>query len=314
MPLQVDARPKSFKQFVGNADVVESLQNALKEENHNHCMLISGPAGCGKTTLARIVARFLGAYDPKEKINPGFREVNASDFRGVDTVRMIREESMRAPFGAPVRVFFFDECHMLTRQAQEAFLKNLEEASGYNYYIFATTDPQMLSVTFKRRVAHYALSAISDVDEMMALLNRVCAKYELEVNPKVLARIIGLANGSPGVAIGLLDLARSVQSDDPDDVIDVLERGRAQEAQAIELCRLLVKKAKWKDVAKLLKQIKEQGDDPEGLRRMVLGYCSSVLLNRDDPRSWIIMEAFMEPTYNTGFPGIVFAAYRALEG
>lgn len=310
MPLQTEIRPRSFKQFLGNKDVVSALRGALKQDDHNHCMLFSGPAGCGKTTLARIVARLLGAYDPNSNQNFGFREINASDMRGIDTVRMIREEALRTPIGSPVRVFFCDECHMITRQAQEAFLKLLEEASGYNYFIFATTDPQLLSATFKRRVAHYALQGVSEA-EIQDLLQNICDKYQLEVPDKVIDKIASMSTGSPGIALGLLD---TIKASDPDAMLLTLERGQTSEAQAIELCRMLVRKDKWKNIATHLKKMKEQGEDPEGLRRMVLGYCSSILLNKDDPSAWVIMESFMEPVFNSGFPGIVFAAYQARAG
>jgi len=56
-----------------------------------------------------------------------------------------------------------------------------------------------------------------------------------------------------------------------------------------------------------------KGQDAEGIRRVVIGYASSVLLNTDNAVAGLILEAFQEPTYNMGFPGIVLACYTVIK-
>ena len=306
MPLQTTHRPKSFKGFYGNEQTITAVKSALKLDDHNHCILISGPSGCGKTTLARIIARYLGAYDPASQSNPGFIEINAADNRGIDTIRSIREECSRSPLGADVRVFFFDECHQQTRTAQEMFLKLLEEASGPNYFIFATTDPQMLTDTFKRRCAQYTLTPL-DNKSVADYIATIADKEQLDIDDNVFEQIAQQAMGSLGIALGILD---SIKGMPTEDMSEAIAQAAAKQSQAIELCRALAKpKPTWKSIQPILKSLKESGEDAEGIRRMVLGYCSSWLLNKDEPRAWVIMDCFREPMYNIGFPGVVLACY-----
>lgn len=309
MPLQTTYRPKSFKQFYGNEQTVETIKAAINQEDHNHCMLITGPSGCGKTTLARIVARALGAYNPASVNNPCFIEINNADNRGVDTVRAIRDECSRVPLGGEARVFFFDECHQQTRVAQEMFLKLLEEADGYNYFIFATTNPEMLLDTFKRRCAQYTLQPLSEKDVADYIAN-IADKEQLDIDDAVFEHIASQSTGSIGIALGILDAIKALPGEK---IMDAIASAAESQSQAIELCRALAKPTcKWKDIQPILKSLKQQGEDAEGIRRMVLGYCSSWLLNKDEPRAWLIMDAFREPMYNIGFPGIVLASYTAL--
>ena len=83
MTIQTTWRARNFGELIGNEDVVTSVKAALKSGDPNHAILITGPSGTGKTTLARIIAMRLGAYDPDSLSNSGFREINAGDMGGV---------------------------------------------------------------------------------------------------------------------------------------------------------------------------------------------------------------------------------------
>ena len=92
MPLHTDYRPASFDEIVGNGALIDSLKKLLKDKNETpHTFLFYGPSGCGKTTIGRIVATELGAYDPEDNININYRELNTSDFRGIDSIREIHD-------------------------------------------------------------------------------------------------------------------------------------------------------------------------------------------------------------------------------
>jgi len=69
----------------------------------------------------------------------------------------------------------------------------------------------------------------------------------------------------------------------------------------------LIKGEPWSKVKVILQGLKTQ--EPEGIRRVVIGYAQSVLLSSDNERAALILEEFLEPTYNAGFPRIVYASY-----
>lgn len=308
MSLQNEYRPIKWKEMYGNKEVINAIQAALQRKNHNHCFLLTGDSGCGKTTTAYLIADALGVYDHGTNNNPNFREINASDFKGIDMVRQVRRESASMPLSGNYRVYLFDECHKLTGDAQEALLKLMEGADDTpNYYIFGTTNPEMLKPTFKRRCAAYQLQLLTEKD-IFDLLADIC-DYEKakHVSDDVLDQIAQDCTGSPGIAVGILDAIIGLGGDE---MLAAAKKQASLQNQVIDLCRVLAKKAKWSDVAKVLQGL--QGEDAEGIRRKVLGYAASVLLKKDDPRMFLVLDAFCEPVYNSGYPGIVRACYMAL--
>lgn len=311
MPLQTTYRALNFGELIGNKDVIDAVKANLKDPDHNHSMLFTGGAGTGKTTLARIVAMRLGAYDPDSLNNPGFREINVGDDTGIDAVRRIAMESSRVPLGSPVRVFFLDECHRMTTPAQEMWLKLLEEAEGCNYYLFATTNPEALKDTFRRRVATYEMKPISD-DIIANYLADICKQEEIDAPQDVLDIIASDSLGSVGVALGILDAIKGLSA--PQMAKEAHKQAAKQNA-VIELCRALAdKKSTWATIRPILAGLKDQSEDAEGIRRAVLAYCSNWLLKQENAKAFVILDCFREPTYNIGFPGIVYACYMALKG
>lgn len=105
MSLHIDYRPKTLKEVEGNRSTVEALQAILsREKDLPHAFLFLGAPGCGKTTLGRIVANELGCA------HADMREVDVADFRGIDTIRDIRQQARLKPMAGPVRVWILDEC------------------------------------------------------------------------------------------------------------------------------------------------------------------------------------------------------------
>jgi hypothetical protein len=82
-----------------------------------------------------------------------------------------------------------------------------------------------------------------------------------------------------------------------------------QQNEAIALARILFKKPKWHEVIKLIKTIE---GEPESLRRLVLAYCSSVLLGGDNPQAYVVMDAFKTPFFDDGKARLIMACYEVV--
>ena len=301
--LHLKYRPHTLDEVVGNEDVVEILRRQISGETKQplpHSLLFHGPTGCGKTTLGRIVAYELGAR------GNDIGEIDSADFRGIDTIRELRNQSKYFPLEGSKRAWILDEVHRLTHDAQSALLKALEDTPSHVYYILCTTDPQKLLPTIRGRCAEFQVRTLSD-KEMTKLLRRV-VKAEKETLPRVVyTQIVQDSMGHPRNALQILAHTLSVPAERR---LEVAKRQAEEQSQVIELCRALLKKGQWKQVSTILRGLKDQ--DAEGIRRAVLGYCQSVLLNGQNDSAASVMEEFLEPFYNTGFPGLVFACYSAV--
>lgn len=138
-------RPKTFTDVLGQDHIVKVLQGALKEKHPAHAYLFVGSRGTGKTSVARILARELGASERD------IYEMDAASNTGVDNVRQLREEAMMMPFESPKKVYIIDEVHMLSKGAFNAFLKLLEEPPAHVAFILATTELEKVPETIQSR-------------------------------------------------------------------------------------------------------------------------------------------------------------------
>lgn len=304
MNLHLKYRPSSFDDVMGNEKIVETLKGMLSGNGEApHAILLHGPTGCGKTTLGRIIANTLGS------VGNDLREIDSADFRGIDSVRDIRKQSRFKSLEGNVRVWILDECHKMTNDAQNALLKALEDTPPHVYYILCTTDPQKLIAAIRGRCAQFQVSPLSDRDMKKLLVSVVKSEGE-SIEKEIYEQIVLDSQGLPRNALQILAQVLAVI---PENRLEVARQAAELQSQTIELCRALIGRPNWKGIQNILNGLKDQ--EPEGIRRAVMGYCSAVLLKSgQNDQVAKTLEAFLEPTYDTGFPGIVFACYSALFG
>jgi len=190
-------RPGAFADVVGQDHVVDVLKGALKQGATAHAYLFAGPRGTGKTSIARILARELGA-SPND-----IYEIDAASNRGVDEIRELREAVRTLPFESPVKVYIIDEVHMLTTPAFNALLKTLEEPPKHVVFILATTDLHKLPETIVSRCQTFAFKRLNVAD--LAKIATTIAKaegYALEKDAAQLVALLG--EGAVRDTIGIL--------------------------------------------------------------------------------------------------------------
>lgn len=298
MSLYNKYRPRTLERVKGNEQTIKSLDSLLnKGKNCPHTFLLTGGTGCGKTTVGRIILKRLGCT------GSDLIEVDSGQFRGIDTVREIRSQSHFKAREGSNRGWLLDEIHQATKDAQNALLKLLEDPPPHVYLVLCTTEPQKLLSTIKGRCTTYNLQPLTE-HTMLALLKSIVKHEEEELDGQIYEQIIEHANGHPRNAIQVLEQVLSVPKENR---VEIAKKTEEEVQDAIELCRALGRGAQWKEIRTILNNLKDQ--EPEGIRRLVLSYCQSVLLSKDDKLYGLILEEFINPFYDSGFPQLIYACY-----
>lgn len=299
MSLYKKHRPQTPNELVGNTATVKAVGGLLKTGNFPSAVLFTGPSGCGKTTLARMVAQRGLQCDPSNVY-----ELNSANMTGVDVVRDIaRAAETRALVGRG-KVWILDEVHMLTKAAQEALLKLLEDGPEGVWFMLCTTNPDKLIAAIKTRCTELKVAAVKAAD-MLALLKRVVAAEGFTFSDKELDQIVAVADGSPRAALVTLEKAAAVQGADR---VDIIGRGDV-DPNNFEFYRSLGGKS-WPDVTAHLKRYKEEEMDPEAVRRILLGIARAGLANKPDAFAALVIDVFQFPFYDSGEPGLYGAAFK----
>jgi DNA polymerase-3 subunit gamma/tau len=302
--LYLKHRPNNFDDVIGNEDIVSYLQEiAATPEKAPQTFLLHGPTGCGKTTLARIFATEIGCAEIDLK------EIDTADFRGIDTAREIIKRSKYKSMGGDYRVWLIDECHKLTKDAQNALLKTLEDTPKGAFFILCTTEPENLIKPIRSRCIDLQVRKLNDTEMNKLLKRTVKQESDTKLRKEVYELIIEDSKGHPRNALQTLE---KVLQASPDKQLEVAEQVKLLETTSFELCRALMEQnANWKKVREILKGL--ENAEAEGIRRHVLGYAKSVLLSKDLPRAALIIEEFWEPLYNVGYPGLVYMCYSVVK-
>ena len=212
-------RPRRFAELKGQDHVVRALRNAVINNREGQAYLFSGPRGTGKTSTARILAKVLNCEKLKDgepcgkcnsclSIDAGSSydvlELDAASNNGVDNMRDLIE---RAALGNPGRhrVFILDEVHMLSKPAEAALLKTLEEPPDHVVFVLATTDPQKVSETIRSRTQHLQFHLLP-LQELKEHVRWVVSDAKLVVSEDAIDRVVQLGAGSVRDTLSALEL------------------------------------------------------------------------------------------------------------
>ncbi len=231
-------RPRNFDELVGQPQVVATLKNALEKSRLAHAYLFAGPRGVGKTSTARILAKSLNCKEgptvnPCGKCGPckdiaearslDVIEIDGASNRGIEEVRVLRENIKFAPVGGKFKVYIIDEVHMLTTEAFNALLKTLEEPPEFVKFIFATTQPNKVLPTILSRCQRLDFRRIPAV-EIVSQLEKIAAAEKVAIDREVLFAIAKSSDGALRDAESILDQLVSVSREriSLGDVVSVL--------------------------------------------------------------------------------------------
>lgn len=305
-------RPTSFEDVKGNDAQIQAIQGflATSPDKRPRVYAMSGVPGSGKTTLARIMATQL-VTDPATDL----MEINGANENKVDDFRALLERIQFRPMSGGSRCIIIDECHRLTPDAWSALLKPLEDGYPHNYWFLCTSEGKKIPTAARRRAKCIEVSPVPDRD-MSRILVRAALDEGIKLPEAVRARIIERSNGSPGEALSYLETVGPLCKDgmSEEEVQGVLRFLKAPDDRSKDLGKALLAGASLDQIIQILKACQDAKDDPETLRRGVLGYATHALLNGWDKnnRAVGILQVFSAGnTYDSGMPCLVAMAMTA---
>ena len=197
-------RPSNFENVVGQEHVTKTLKNSILDKKIPSAILFCGPRGVGKTSCARIFAREINDFNSTDDLSFNIFELDAASNNKVEDIRDLIDKVRIPPQSGKYKVYIIDEVHMLSKNAENAFLKTLEEPPPYIVFILATTEKNKILPTILSRCQIYDFNRISE-NEIFENLKLICNKEEVTFEDEALNIIAKKSDGSLRDSLTILD-------------------------------------------------------------------------------------------------------------
>lgn len=223
-------RPSTLADYCGD-EIKSKVEKRFKDRaSLPHTIMIDGPRGTGKTTIARILTKYYLCENPNEDGSPceccssclsinenlitgetdsvevdGVNEVDATQMRGVSEIEEILEDAKSEPMYSDYKILIIDECHMISKTGQNALLKVIEDIPKHLVVIFATTDPEDVLTTIKSRMQLKLKAQKQKLGDMVNRLEQIAQYENLTISTEALEAIVRAADRVPRECINLLE-------------------------------------------------------------------------------------------------------------
>lgn len=265
--LAVKYRPKEWEDVMGQSSIMKILTRQLELNQLKNVYLFAGASGCGKTTIARIFANKINNYIGSPN------EIDAASNNGVDNVKAIIKSAQERSIDSKYKIFIVDECHMITTQGWNAFLKCIEEPPAFTIFIFCTTDPQKIPATILNRVQRYNITRIS-TDKVRERLAYICREEGFTNYEEAIDYIAKLSDGGMRDAIATLEKCAGYSTDlSINNVLEAL--GNYSYDTFFALINNIID-GKEGEVLKILEEFYRAGNDLKLFIDMFLSFCLDV--------------------------------------
>ena len=312
-------RPCTVDELLGSQTNVNTIKKGLNNNTLSHTFLFTGDAGCGKTTMARIIALSLNCESFDEPTStPCLKcdscesvlnhnsmdviEINVGRSGGKDAVDNVVKDLPSSPFSARYKVIIFDEAHKLTPAAQDLLLKVIEDGYFHVYFIFCTNKPEKLSDTFITRCSVMHFGRISK-DLINGLLKNVAEFEAMDYKSEILNYIAEESRGVPRNALVWLKQTNDEGSWLVDSVKEIVGISLGvDDPKVIEISRALLD-GSFKGAVSIYDKIKNK-NQAESVRIGITNYMVGCLKRAksfpEGKKFSTILDIVIQPIYEQG--------------
>lgn len=208
-------RPHTFDDVRGQDEIVRKVKAFVQQGNMPH-LLFTGPAGVGKTSLSLVIAHTLFGKEWRENL----LELNASDERGIDVVRNTVKDfaRTRAIGSVPFKIIHLDECDALTREAQQALRRTMENYTQNCRFILSANYASKILDPIQSRCAVFKFKPL-DEKYVREVIHHIAGEEHLLIVPAAENALVVVAEGDARRLQNVLQTCAAVASEITEELV-----------------------------------------------------------------------------------------------